>query len=33
MVDTLLAVVPCVVLFFVAQRLLVRGLVVPGTKG
>lgn len=33
MVDTLLAVVPCVVLFFVAQRLLVRGLVVRGTKG
>jgi multiple sugar transport system permease protein len=33
MVDTLLAVVPCVLLFFVAQRLLVRGLVVRGTKG
>ncbi|MEO5680470.1 MAG: carbohydrate ABC transporter permease [Acidimicrobiales bacterium] len=33
MVDTLLAVVPCLVLFFVAQRLLVRGLVVRGTKG
>ncbi|MGI9032749.1 MAG: carbohydrate ABC transporter permease [Acidimicrobiales bacterium] len=33
MVDTLLAVIPCVVLFFVAQRLLVRGLVVRGTKG
>lgn len=33
MVDTLLAVVPCVMLFLVAQRLLVRGLVVRGTKG
>jgi len=33
MVDTLLAVVPCVALFFVAQRLLVRGLVVRGSKG
>lgn len=33
MVDTVLAVLPCVALFFVAQRLLVRGLVVRGTKG
>lgn len=33
MVDTLLAVVPCVALFFIAQRLLVRGLVIRGSKG
>lgn len=33
MADTLLAVVPCVVLFAIGQRLLVRGLVVRGTKG
>ncbi|MFN2607748.1 MAG: carbohydrate ABC transporter permease [Acidimicrobiales bacterium] len=33
MVDTLLAVIPCIVLFFLAQRLLVKGLVIRGTKG
>jgi multiple sugar transport system permease protein len=32
MAGTLLAAVPCAVLFFVAQRLLVRGLVVRATK-
>ncbi len=32
MADTLLAVVPCVVLYLFAQRLMVRGLVVGGTK-
>lgn len=32
MADTALAVVPCVVVFFVAQRFVVRGLVVRGTK-
>ncbi len=33
MAGTILAAVPCAVLFFVAQRLLVRGLVVRATKG
>ncbi|GAC1312210.1 MAG: carbohydrate ABC transporter permease [Ktedonobacteraceae bacterium] len=33
MADSLLAVIPCVVLFFIAQRLLVRGLVVGRLKG
>lgn len=33
MADTVLAVLPCIVVFFAAQRLLVRGLVVGGTKG
>ncbi len=33
MADTALAVVPCVAIFFVAQRFVVRGLVVRGTKG
>ena len=32
MAGTVLAVIPCAVLFFVAQRLLVRGLVERGTK-
>jgi len=32
MAGTLLAAIPCAVLFFVAQRLLVRGLVVRATK-
>jgi ABC-type glycerol-3-phosphate transport system permease component len=33
MAGTILAALPCAVLFFVAQRLLVRGLVVRATKG
>ena len=33
MADSLLAVLPCVLLFFVAQRLLVRGFVISGSKG
>ncbi|GAC1400974.1 MAG: carbohydrate ABC transporter permease [Chloroflexota bacterium] len=33
MADSLLAVIPCVVVFFAAQRLLVRGLVVGRLKG
>ncbi len=33
MADSLLAVIPCVVVFFIAQRLLVRGLVVGRLKG
>lgn len=33
MAGTVLAVIPCVVLFSVAQHLLVRGLVLRGTKG
>lgn len=33
MADTLLAVLPCIVLFAIGQRLLVRGLVVKGSKG
>lgn len=33
MTDSLLAVVPCIVLFVLGQRLLVRGFVVSATKG